>query len=337
MPPLGARRIGAPGGPPEALSVPEREQNPLTSSRAAGLLVLGAFGISFSPVFVKMLGMGILGPTAIGFWRTIIGGVALALIALVSNKAKRLLLPLPVLAWCFLTGFVFFLDLSIWHRAIIYVGSGMSTVLGNTQVFASSILCYFIFKEKLTLRFFGAAAAGLCGVSLLVGLLSAEVAFTPEYVRGIVYGLLTGLMYALYMVGIKKASSHRSTPDPLAIITWICLSSALFLGLGSMAEEGAFMPPDLRAVAVLLGLGVVVQALTWWLITFAMRGIPVHHASLILLLQPVLAILWGYLFFNEVLASLQVVGAFITIFAVYFGAIQKRKAPIKNREFVKRG
>ncbi len=296
-------------------SVPSR-------SRSLGLLVLGAFGISFSPVLVKMLGIGVMGPTAIGFWRTLFGAVSLVLIAVLSGKAKQLRVPRPVMIWCIFTGFFFFLDLSVWHRSILYIGSGMSTVLGNTQVFASSILCYYIFKEKLTLRFLAAATAGLFGVVLLVGVLSEEVVFTPDYVKGVILGLLTGLMYAMYIVGIKKAGSHSKAPAPLAVITWICVSATFFLGIGSIFEEGTFLPPDVEAVAVLLGLGVVIQALAWWLITYAMRGVPVHHASLILLLQPVLAVLWGYLFFNELLVLLQIIGAVITITAVYVGSLK---------------
>ena len=297
---------------------------PMSRGRVIGLLLLGALGISFSPVLVKMVGHGAVGPTAIAFWRTLIGGISLVLLAKVQGISLRL--SRRAFLWCLFTGFFFFIDLGLWHRSILYVGAGMATILGNTQVFSTALLSVFIFKEKITFRFITAAVAAMCGVTLLVGVWSEDVNFTALYIRGVVYGLLTGLMYAFYMVGIKKAGegtgtgSTKTKSEPIAVVAWLCLSSAFFNGFGSIFEEGVFLPPDMRAALVLVVLGVVVQALAWWLIAGVLQKIEIHLAAMILLLQPVLAMVWGFLFFAEVLVPLQIVGAAITLVAIYVGS-----------------
>ena len=123
------------------------------------LLAGGATMISFAPIFVKMIGLGTMGLTAIGFWRCLFGALTLALIALVSRK--RLLLPKRQMLWALAAGAAFCIDLYVWHRSIAYAGAGMATILGNTQVFATSVLSIFIFKERLTLRFILAAISAM--------------------------------------------------------------------------------------------------------------------------------------------------------------------------------
>ena len=294
-----------------------------TRTHALIILVLGAVAISFSPVIAKLLGRETLGPTAIAFWRTFIGGVALVAIALFQGQSLKL--SKTPLLWCLFTGLFFSLDLHFWHHAILYIGAGMSTLIGNTQVFATATVSHFVFKEKLTRRFIIAAPAGVFGLALLVGIFSQKVTFTPLYVKGVVFSLFTALLYAAYMVGLKKATIHKSAPGPASIMAWICLSAAFFLAIGSYLAPEPFWPQDLETVGFLLILGIIGQALAWWGIAWAMKRIAIHHTALILLLQPVLAIHWGVLFFGEALVATQVVGAVITLSAIYAGSVKRKR------------
>ena len=294
---------------------------PPPQTSALGILVAAAISISFSPIIVKLLGRHLIGPISIAFWRTLIGGLILVVIAKLEHKTLRLA-AVP-LTWCLFTGFFFSLDLTFWHYAIIDIGSGMATLLANTHVLATAVISYLVFKEKITLRYKLAAPAGIVGLALLVGVLSQEVAFTPLYLRGVMFGLGSALMYAFYMVGIKKARDHHSETAPAAIMAWICLTAAVFLSIGSFFEKKPSLPPNLVAAALLLLLAVVGQALAWWGIVHSIKKIAIHHAALILLLQPSLAMLWGYLLFNETLAVSQLMGAAITLTAIYVGSIRK--------------
>jgi drug/metabolite transporter (DMT)-like permease len=286
-----------------------------------GILVAGAISISFSPIIVKLLGRHLMGPISIAFWRTLLGGLILVVIARLDHKTLRL--AAAPLTWCLFTGFFFSLDLSCWHYAIVDIGSGMATLLANTHVFATAVISYLVFKEKITLRYKLAAPAGIIGLALLVGAFNREVAFTSLYLRGVMFGLGSALMYAFYMVGIKKARDHHSETSPAAIMAWICLTAAVFLAVGSLFEKNTTLPPTLGAAALLLLLAVVGQALAWWGIVYSLKRIAIHHAALILLLQPSLAMLWGYLFFNETLAVSQLTGAVITLTAIYAGSIRR--------------
>lgn len=283
-------------------------------------VLAGAVLISLSPVLVKLAAADGVGPTAIAFWRTGIG--ALLLFILARAGGRRLRLPTGAFVFSLLAGIFFFVDLACWHRSIVLAGAGMATILGNTQVFATAVLGRFVFGERLGLRFTLAAVAAFGGVVLLVGVGSRDVRFSPTYLRGVALGLATALAYAAYIVSLKKGNARAVPPDLVAFMAWTSLFSALFLGPAALFEQGGFLPDGVQGLAALCGLGLLIQAAAWLLITAALPAVPTARAGLVLLLQPVLATGWGVLLFAERLGPLQVLGAVVTIAAMYAGGLR---------------
>ncbi|MFH1372482.1 MAG: DMT family transporter [bacterium] len=284
-------------------------------------LTIGASCISFAAVFVKLLGGRGMEPTVIGFWRTFLGAVIL--FAWAALRRERLTLPGSVMGWSALAGFVFFLDLFFWHRSILYAGAGMATILANTQVFTTAILSLLIFKERLSLRFFVAIVSAIAGVALLIGW-GSGIVFTARYLNGVIYGLLTGIVYAGYIVILKNAGQHAQKPGFLTLMAFTSLFSALFLGLAGLLEKASLAPPDWLSVLWLVILALVAQAWGWRAIAGALPRIEASRAGLVLLLQPVLATVWGVILFHEYLTSVQIIGAVITLTAIYAGSVRRR-------------
>jgi len=195
----------------------------------------------------------------------------------------------------------------------------MATILGNTQVFLTAVLSFLIFKERLTVKFMFACLTAFVGVILLVGLFSSDVHFTSGYIKGILFGLATGLAYSGYILCLKRGSTHHSQPNITVFVAWTSLFSTFFLGLMAAFEKAPFIVINFNAIASVVGLGICVQGLAWLAITRALPAVKTAQAGLILLLQPTMAMVWGILFFTEQLTSIQVVGAAITLTAMYLG------------------
>ncbi|MCX6833852.1 MAG: DMT family transporter [candidate division Zixibacteria bacterium] len=291
------------------------------------LLIFGAVCISFAPVFVKLVGAERLGPTAMGFWRTLFGG--LILFGMASAQGRRLILSRRLYGFSLLAGFIFFLDLFFWHRSVIYCGAGMSTILGNTQVFMTAIISFLIFKERPLLRFWLSAVSAIVGVTLLVGLATKEVVFTEQYIRGIVFGLATGIVYAHYLITMRWASHREAAPDILVFMAWTSIFSAFFLGVSTAIESAPAIPPDTASWLYLISLGLVAQGLGWWAITTSLAKTVASRAGLVLLLQPTLAMVWGVVMFSEQFTFSQAMGAVITLTAIYFGGLRSQKTEVE--------
>lgn len=283
-------------------------------------IAIGAVCISFAPVLVKAVSGGIPGPTGIGMYRCLIGAALLFLAAL--QRRDKLMLPGKVMALLALAGFIFFLDLFVWHRSIILAGAGMATILGNTQVFATAVLSLLLFREKLSGRFIVAAVSAMAGVILLVGI-GSDVTFGDRYLQGIVFGLLTGIVYASFLITVRQVGRIPGNGTNLTRIAWISLFSGLFLGIAALVEGDVGPPPDLKTWSLLFLLALVAQSAGWLLIARSLPKVSGAVGGLLLLLQPVLATVWGALIFREHLEPVQMIGAAITLVAIYVGSLSR--------------
>jgi len=51
---------------------------------------------------------------------------------------------------------------------------------------------------------------------------------------------------------------------------------------------------------------------------------------MIILLQPIFAFIWDILIFDRGITSIELVGAVLTVIAIYFGSVQISKSPQDN-------
>lgn len=286
--------------------------------RTMALLLLGGVCISWAAILVKVAARQGLGPTAIAFWRMLIG--AAVLFGAAAAGRRRLGLPPRALGLACLAGTIFTVDLFLWHRAIILVGAGLATVFASTQVFNTAGLNWLLVGERPRAGFFVAAAAGLLGVTLLTGI-GSGIPLAGDHRRGVALGLATGLAYAGYLVTTRNLGRQTPALPMLVVVAWISLAGAAGSGLICLFESAPFVPGTAAAWLALAGLGIGAQALGWWAIATALPGVRGATGGLVLLLQPVLATVWGWLLFAEHLAPLQLLGALVTLGAIYAGAL----------------
>lgn len=273
----------------------------------------GAVAISFAPVFVKWIAPEGPGPTAIAFWRMAMGG---ALVALLFRPAFRGAWRRPA-ACAALAGVFFACDLFCWHRAILAVGAGMATVLANTQVFWLGAWGALALGERTGKRFWLAAGLSLGGMLLLAG---RDFAGSPA---GFAFATVTGGFYAAYVLSLRRASAL----PPSSAVLVVCASASLALLASLLAEGKAVSLPTPRAAGLLAALALTGQCLGWVLISRGLPGIPASRAGLLLLLQPVLAMVWGGCLVPvpESLDAVRLSGAALTLAGVYLGGLRARE------------
>lgn len=280
--------------------------------RAALRTFGGAVCITFSPILVKTI---TLPPTTSPLFRCLIGGVVLLLASLGQIKTIKIESILKSTFILTLPALFFSLDLFFWHKSIVISGAGMATILANTQVFYLTLIGIAFFKERPRHLFYVGFFFAIIGISLLV---APQWSFGNQSSTGmgVIYGLLTGVLYTAYMLSLRKVG--RSTLSGSLFLGCISIICAIWLTIIGFAE-GTLETPSLSDWPGLLGLGFISQALGWWLIATSLKYVPIARAGLILLAQPALATILGWLIYQEHLTLWQSVGAILTLIGIYLG------------------
>ena len=281
-------------------------------------LLAGATMISFTAVLVKLVDVG---PTAAGFYRNLFGGLGLLILALLSGQSLRASRRLGL--FMVAAGVLFALDLFFWHRSILYIGPGLSTILANFQVFGLAILGVAVFRERLTWRLGLSIPLALAGLFLLVGPDWAGLSST--YKIGIFFGLLTAGVYTGYLLALRHSQSRPDRLAPFPNIALISLTTAAIMGGMLWAEGGSLVIPNTRSWLILLTYGLVCHGLGWVLISTAMPRLDASRIGLILLFQPTLTFIWDILFFHRPTPPLAAAGAILALAAIYLGSTARSK------------
>lgn len=285
-------------------------------------LFAGAFAISFSPVFVNLT---TLSPTTIGFYRVLIGGSALALVVFLSDRRIRLKAAawraLAIAALCFAS------DLWFWHRSIFYVGPGLATLLGNLQVFFMMGAGALLLHQRPTARQSVAVPLAIFGLAMIVGL--DWNALAPDYRLGVIFGVLTAVCYAGYLLNLRRAQLASEHAVPTREVAVVSLMTAALLGASALVEGDSLAIAHAADLGWLLAYGLLCHAIGWILIASSLARVTTTEAGIALLLQPTLSFVWDIVFFGRPLALGEALGAALTLVAIFLGSLGRSKEPAR--------
>ncbi len=270
--------------------------------------VTGVLIISFSAIFVRLAGVA---PTTSAFFRASYALPFLYALWLLQRGSTRRPPRDRLLAVA--AGLFLGLDLAFWHRAIDLIGAGLATVLGNTQVVFVGFLAWAFLGERPSRRALVAVPIVFAGVVLIAGV-GATDAFGRDPRLGVVFGLLTGITYAIFLLGFRAAGRSLGSPaGPLLDATLgATLGTLVFGALDGQLDFTVTWP----AHGWLLALAVGSQVVGWQLIGAALPRLPALETSVFLLLQPMLTALWAWQLFGERLAVAQILGIALVLAGV---------------------
>jgi drug/metabolite transporter (DMT)-like permease len=279
---------------------------------ALAQLITGAVLISFAPILVNVARVG---PTPAAFYRMFFSGLVLAAVVLI--RRSRWWAGPRHLWFAVAAGAVLALDLAVWHRSIALIGPGLSTIIANFQVFFLAAFGVLVLREQPSARLKVAVPLAVLGLVLIFGLDWGSL--DEGYRWGIVLALITALCYASYLLTLRKSQAEAGDLDAVSTMAVLCLISAVLLVGAVLLEGESFRIPDVATFGVLLAYGLVPQVAGWLLISTALPKVQASRAGLILLLQPALAFVWDLLFFSRPTKAVELLGAAITLGAIYLG------------------
>lgn len=227
-------------------------------------------------------------------------------------------------SWAWLAGVFLAVDLIVWHRSIEYVGAGLATVLGNTQVLLVGVAAWVLFRERPSAVVMAAIPVAMCGVVLISGVLE-EGAYGDDPELGVAFGLLTGVAYTGFLLALRHgASDLRRVAGPLSDATLAC--ALLTIPPGLALGELDFTPPPSAHLWLLL-LALSSQVFGWLLITTSLPRLPAVVTSVLLMLQPVCSVAFAAILLGEDPSELQLVGVVMILAGLLLASATGGRSP----------
>jgi drug/metabolite transporter (DMT)-like permease len=278
--------------------------------------VAGALTIAFSAILVRKANVS---PATAAVFRCAYAVPALGVLAWIERRryGPRTSRELKLSLWA---GAFFAADLICWHYAIHDVGAGLATVLGNLQVVLVGLVAWLTLGERPEARVIAAVPIALFGIVLLSGVLGSG-AYGEDPLRGVIFGIATGLTYAAFILVLRQ--SGRDLRRPVAPLFEATAASAVFALIAGLVIGDLDLAPSWPAHAWLVLLALSSQVVGWLLISLSLPRLPAALTSVLLTVQPVGSVILGIVLLSEAPSLLQLVGV-VCIFSGVLVATARR-------------
>lgn len=270
---------------------------PTAAPRFAFLgLLVGNIVLAFGPLLVRLTDTG---PVAAGFWRLFL---AIPLLVLIAGWRGKGVTSIGGKLWMIIAagGLLFAADLGSWHVGIVQTKVANATLFGNITSLILPVWGIVVLRQRPTLMQGIAIVLAMAGTALLMG---NSYELSPRYLRGDLLCILAGVLYTGYILTVQRV---RQALDSWSLLAASSIASVGPLLLFALMLGEDIWPHDWTPVILLalmsqvIGQGLVVYTLAWF--TPLVVG-------LMLLLQPLVGALAGWLVFGETLSATDAVGA----------------------------
>lgn len=278
----------------------------------ASLLMFGSNGIVASYI--------LLSSYEIVFLRTLIGSVFLVLIFALSKQKVQFWKNKSHFLYTVISGVAMGASWIFLYEAYAQIGVSMATLAYYCGPVIVMILSPIIFRERVT----GAKLLGFSMVGIGMLCVNSQVLYQGIVSWGVIFGILSAIMYAIMVVFNKKAVSITGLENTVCQLVTSFLAVAIFIGL----KQGFSINISLGNLVPILLLGVVNTGIGCYFYFSSIGDLPVQTVSICGYLEPLSALIFSAAILGENLSLLQSVGAALIIGGAAFGELfGSQKAP----------
>ena len=305
-------------------------KTPAGDRRSMLIALAGAFLLSFAPLFYIQSETT---PITGALFRMVYAIPILLVLVWYLNREDSRSFNTRMLT--FAAGILLAIDFAGYHSAIDYIGSGIATLIGNSQVIIVTLSSWWLFGERPNRMILLALPMVMLGLVFISGIWDDEP-YGEDPFKGVIASIVAAIFYSSFLILYRYSNRIKAPSANLQFDATIGAAIGLLL-IGIAPLEGLDIEPINFTLSWpghgwLILLAISCQIIGWIAITFALPRLPAAHTSFAVLLQPVLTIVWGVILLSETPSLQQMVGMtliFSAIIAVtMFGESQSGRANI---------
>jgi drug/metabolite transporter (DMT)-like permease len=271
----------------------------------AALMLFGMNGIVASYISLSSY--------EIVFTRTLIGGSFLTMIFIATGQNTRFLNEKTHSLYLIISGVAMGTSWLFLYEAYRQIGVSVATLAYYCGPVFVMILSPILFKEKITRTKILGFLAVLTGMFLV----NMQVLSDGKNKLGVLYGIMSAVMYACMVIFNKKAKSITGFENSMWQLITSFLTVAIFLGI----KQGFTLHIDAGSIIPILILGIVNTGIGCYLYFSSIGNLPVHTVAICGYLEPLFAVIFSVIFLNETLDKLQIIGALLILGGATFGEL----------------
>jgi drug/metabolite transporter (DMT)-like permease len=228
-----------------------------------------------------------------------------------------------MIAMALLSGLFFAADLALWHAGILRTRLANATLLGNVTAILFPLYGFIAMRTLPSRRQALALGLAVAGAMVLFGR-SYELSGRNLFGDALCIG--AGLCYTSYLIAADRA---RPAMGPLTTLTWSVAGGVPVLLVVAILAGDAIWPRDWTAlILMMLGSQIIGQGL----IMYAVVRVPPLLVGLMLLIQPVVAALIGWIVYGEALTLVDLGGGIAIAGAVLLiRGSPRRRLPAEHK------
>ncbi len=295
-------------------------------TRGYPIALLSAAILSTTAIFIRYLTQTYqLPPLVLAFWRD--SFVALSLLpALGLLNPKLLRVTRRHLLYLLAYGLVLAVFNSLWTLSVALNGAAVSTVLAYCSAGFTALLGWWLLKERLDWAKIVAVILSLGGCVLVSGAL--DPAAWRANLLGILTGVLSGLLYAIYTL-MGRSASQRGLNAWTTILYTFGFAAAFLLifnlfpwvklpGAAARPADLFWLGDALAGWGILFLLAAGPTVLGFGLYNISLTYLPSSVANLIVTLEPAFTAVIAYFLLGERLGGMQILGSLLILAGVVF-------------------
>ena len=274
----------------------------------------GASAISFAPLFYTYSSANPLtGAFFRMFYALPIFIILIFLLKLKDNRDSR------TRRIAIFAGLILALDFVAYHSAIDYVGSGIATLIGNSQVIIVTLFSWKFLGERPNKSIILALPVVMIGLFFISGIWDSN-AYGSSPIKGVIAATIGAFFYSSFLI-IYRFANRQMAPTIKLQFDATAGATVGLLVMGSLPLQSLEIypidfPPPWAGHEWLFILAIVCQVFGWMAITYALPRLPGSHTSFAVLVQPVLTIVWGVIFLDESPSIQQSMGMVMILFSI---------------------
>lgn len=272
---------------------------------------LGFFGVQ-----LQRHGLGLI---ELLWWRFLFASVIVA--AILYFQKTRIVFSQDS-ATIFLIASIFYGSASaLYFSAANFLGTGLAMVLVFCYPVVVVTLLWSFENYRPSLSIIAILLLTIVGLILLIDLNNIQIS-----TQGILMGLFCALLFGTYFYLSQKYFAHLSV---WSVTFWICFGNFTAFTLIFVQQGDFSYKMNFNIFAHLLGISTISTLLPIYLIFKSLDHLNATQASLLSVSKPVVTLLIGSYFLNELISIYQLIGTFFIITSVLL-ILQEKKMLTHN-------